>query len=110
MEIYLIKAQELNLYKIGYSKNSINRLKQLQTGSPYQLELVHVYTSKKFPFKVEKIMHRSMSLYKKDESLIHLKGEWFDLKKIDIENFIHNCEKAESNLIFLHESGNPFIK
>ena len=110
MEIYLIKAQEINLYKIGYSKDSKNRIKQLQTGCPYQLELINVYKARKFPFKVEKIMHRSMHIYKKDESLNVLKGEWFDLNNSDVLDFLINCEKAENNLIFLHESGNPFIE
>ena len=110
MQIYLIKAQELNLYKIGFSKSAQKRVKQLQTGCPYQLEIVSIYEPKKFPNKVEKVMHRSMSIYKKDEDNTELKGEWFDLRLCDIHNFLVNCEKIEDNLIMLHEAGNHFIK
>lgn len=110
MQIYLIKAQDINLYKIGISKNAKNRLKQLQTGCPYLLEIIDVYYPTKFPYKVEKVMHRSMSIYKKDENETSLIGEWFDLKNDDIKNFLLNCKKAEDILISLHEAGNHFMK
>ena len=110
MQIYLIKAQDINLYKIGISKSATNRLKQLQTGCPYQLELISVYEPKKFPYKIEKIMHRSMSIYKKDEDSVSLMGEWFDLQTEEINNFLCNCESAEKTLIILYEAGNHFIK
>lgn len=110
MQIYLIKAQEINLYKIGFSKNANKRIKQLQTGCPYQLEIVSIYEPKMFPYKVEKVMHRSLSIYKKDEDEASLMGEWFDLKNEDVRNFVVNCKKAEDNLICLFEAGNHFIK
>jgi hypothetical protein len=110
MQIYLIRANEINLYKIGISKNANNRIKQLQTGCPYQLEIVQIFEPKKFPYKVEKIMHRSMSIYKQNEDLTKLKGEWFDLKNNEIQNFVSNCKKAEDTLICLFESGNHFIR
>ena len=110
MQIYLIKAQDINLYKIGISKNAVNRVKQLQTGCPYQLELMSIYEPKKFPYKIEKIMHRSMSIYKKDEDSISLMGEWFDLQIKDINEFLLNCESAEKTLTILYEAGNHFIK
>ena len=110
MQIYLIKANDINLYKIGISKNAINRLRQLQTGCPYQLELISVYEPKNFSNKIEKIMHRSMSIYKKDEDSISLMGEWFDLQQKEINEFIDNCESAEKTLTSLYEAGNHFIK
>lgn len=110
MQIYLIKAQDINLYKIGISKNARNRVKQLQTGCPYQLELMEVYEPKKFPYKIEKIMHRSMSIYKKDEDLTSLMGEWFDLQPKEINNFLKNCESAEKTLTSLQEAGNHFMQ
>ena len=110
MQIYLIKANEINLYKIGISKNADSRVKQLQTGCPYLLELVHYYEPKMFANKVEKIMHRSMSIYKKNENLTSLMGEWFDLDLKEINNFVYNCQEAEKNLTILYESGNHFIK
>ena len=110
MEIYLIKAHDIDLYKIGFSKNSRKRVKQLQTGCPYQLEIMNIYEPQKFPYKVEKIMHRSMSIYKRDVDSTKLKGEWFDLKNEQIVNFLSNCKKAEETLIYLHEAGNHFVK
>jgi len=110
MQIYLIKAQDINLYKIGISKNARNRVKQLQTGCPYQLELMEIYEPKKFPYKIEKIMHRSMSIYKKDEDLTSLMGEWFDLQQKEINNFLQNCESAEKMLTSLQEAGNHFMQ
>ena len=110
MQIYLIKAKDINLYKIGISKNATKRVKQLQTGCPYELELISFYEPKKFAFKIEKIMHRSMSIYKKDEDLNSLMGEWFDLQAKDVQGFISNCQLTENNLLSLFEAGNHFIK
>lgn len=110
MKIYLIKAQEIYLYKIGITKNIKRRLKQLQTGCPFQLELVTLYEPSNFVTKIEKILHRSFACYKKSSDLYELQGEWFDLPSNVVFDFIKICQKNEESLSFLKEQDNPFIK
>ena len=86
MQIYLIRAQEIYLYKVGITKDIKQRLKQLQTGCPYQLEVIDMYEPKEFVSKIEKMLHRRFSCYQtKDFSKIQ--GEWFDLPNDTVLNF-----------------------
>jgi len=111
-KIYLIHCKIINFYKIGISVNPQKRLKQLQTGTPYELSVVYIHESK-FPFKVEKILHNSLSSKKVTENYKYdfekLKGEWFDLSAGDILSFKQNCVKIEGLIENLKKSGNPFV-
>jgi len=44
-EIYLLQQGDTDLYKIGISKNTKKRIKQLQTGCSQPIKLVNVYES-----------------------------------------------------------------
>lgn len=110
MFIYLIKAQEIYLYKIGITKNVSKRIKQLQTGCPYKLELIASYEPKFFVNKIEKTLHRNFSTYQKNPDFSELQGEWFNLPNEIVFNFLEICKKNEENFIFLKEQENPFIK
>jgi hypothetical protein len=68
--IYLITDGEK--VKIGYSKDPLKRLKQLQTGHPKLLRLMKVYNA---PNWVEKRIHY---IIRWDRT--RGRGEWFDLK------------------------------
>lgn len=107
-EIYLMYINELAAYKIGVSKNSKKRIKQLQTGCPYTIELLTVYKSP-FPYKLEKAIHRSLSGYKLDMEEISLYGEWYTKPFYTKEEFISQCENYEKNLQFLIENENFFM-
>lgn len=107
-EIYLMYVKDLNAYKIGVSKNSKKRLKQLQTGCPYNIEIKHIFFSK-FAYKVESILHREFNTYKIDIDEKKLNGEWFILTSDQVSNFINRCQLIESNIDFLKKSGNVFM-
>ena len=70
--IYFIGNREYQLVKIGFSTYPEDRMKQLQTGCPFELELFGVI---KGSVKEEKTLHRKYSKYR-------INGEWF---KIDGE-------------------------
>lgn len=96
--IYLLKMvnEDKTLYKIGYTKGSVyNRIKNIQTGCPYKIEIVNVYSS---PYSkiIETTLHNMFS-HKKTH------GEWFDLDTIDEFNFESLCEKYEKIQITLDE-------
>lgn len=89
--IYLlyIDTPDGRLYKIGNTKKNIwNRISQLQTGCPYEINKLETFNSK-YGQKVEKTLHNLLSYDK-------TYGEWFKLD-IGIENnFIKLCEKYEN--------------
>lgn len=61
MIIYLISSELNNntLYKIGITKNNVNkRLKQLKTGNPGTLTVIHTFESQ-YATKIEKHFHKS---------------------------------------------------
>ena len=68
--LYIIQSDISGAIKIGRSKNPEKRLKQLQTGSPYKLQLLTVAKEKG---DREKPLHRKFKPYKQA-----CKGEWFD--------------------------------
>lgn len=97
--VYLMKCIEddgTKSYKIGYTKNDpIKRIEQLQTGNKYDVELIHKFWSE-HSSSLEANLH---ILYKR----YRYRGEWFDLPKDIVNNFISVCEKAESNFKLLYE-------
>jgi hypothetical protein len=74
------------LYKIGYTTNSVNkRIRELQTGCPYKITLVETYSSE-YANKIETTLHNFFS-HK------NTYGEWFDLDIQDVNNFKILCER-----------------
>lgn len=107
--IYLFFIPELNISKIGISRNVNNRLSQLQTGCPYQIKLIKTYSSE-LSTKIERVLHRSFRTKKIDSSEYTLIGEWFNLDIDSILKFEEICSEIEKNIIYLRKENNPFIK
>lgn len=59
--IYLIVCKETYTCKIGYSINPLKRLKELQTGNPFLLE---VYGTINAESNYEKHLHNKFNAYK----------------------------------------------
>lgn len=97
--IYLLHISTLeqeNLYKIGYTTNSVkSRLKVLKTGNPFIIECLLEYKTENYR-KVEKWLH---SRYNSKR----LEGEWFQLTTKDIKGFIDECRLADDTIKFLSE-------
>jgi hypothetical protein len=75
--IYII-TDGINI-KVGVSKEPEERLKELQTGSPYKLTLHETYKiPERYVFKVEKECHQKLRLY-----FTH-RAEWFHTNEIGI--------------------------
>ena len=95
--IYLLAIRDLNVYKVGISSNVEKRIKTLQTGCPYKLEILKTFQSPKAS-KIEKVLHRQYSSKKIDENEYSLKGEWFYLGIKTIINFKEICSQIEFDL------------
>jgi len=106
--VYLFYSEDLNLYKIGVSKNSKRRREQVQTGFPYKLSLLKEFKSD-YPFKLEGSLHRRYKIYKENEDETKLHGEWFNLPIDIVDKFEDNCKEFEKNTNLLKEMGNPFV-
>lgn len=73
MFIYLIRCNSReNPIKVGVSKAPEDRLKDLQTANPYELELVSklYFKNERKAYAVEKATHK---IFKEN----HMRGEWF---------------------------------
>ena len=88
-------------FKIGMTKKKdINqRIKELQTGNPYEIWL-HSYYETEYPLKIEKMMHAK-------HMTSNVKNEWFDLTVKEVLNFKNECKECEKLLEILKD--NPFI-
>lgn len=92
--IYFIQAEKLRLIKIGFCKSEfhvIERLKELQIGSPDKLNLIGIISphgTKSF----EALLHRQFKH-------IHSHGEWF-FENDKLLSYIVNCRNLpkECNL------------
>lgn len=109
MQLYLIEAKDIFLYKIGITKNVKKRIKNLQTGCPNKLSVVQIFESEKYCGKIEKSLHKRFECYKQKEMFNNLEGEWFDLPNEIIFDFKKICQEIENNIIFLKDSENPFV-
>jgi len=74
MYVYFIGVNELDVIKVGRSKDPIRRLQFLQTGCPYEMSLLQVVRSNDRSSEVEKAFHLLF------EHLL-LRGEWFHLTR-----------------------------
>lgn len=87
--VYIIRGGK-NLYKIGVTKNNpIRRLKQLQTGSATELELVRYYKLKNYR-QVEKQLHKKFLRYR-----LRSNSEWF---AVDLQDITKAVEKENTML------------
>ena len=104
MNVYIIKCQNTNFYKIGVSDYIEDRLKNLQTANPRKLILVSGFICKE-PFKLERIIH---SQYKNERR----EGEWFEINDIpklkefmrnqvfEMNNAYYTCKHCEFRTIY----------
>lgn len=107
--LYILFISELNVCKIGISENVEKRIKQLQTGCPFRIDVVKKYDSP-IASRIEKIMHRKYGSRKVDENQYNLIGEWFNLSIGEVLDFEENCREIEKTIVFLKGQGNPFVK
>ena len=101
--IYLIESEyKQEKYKIGFTRNKDvkKRLKQLKVGNPSNLTILEKFKTK-HKRKIETALHNIYSIKNVD-------GEWFELEKYDVDNFIENCSKLEKNFDILKENNNPY--
>jgi predicted GIY-YIG superfamily endonuclease len=78
--LYFIKESKQPNYKIGYTSNINNRIKELQTGNPRKLTIYKTILALRCE-KLETYLHTYFSDNK-------IKNEWFKLKTSHIKNII----------------------
>ena len=66
--VYIVRAGDTDLYKIGFSRDVSSRLDTLQTASPHKLSLVHIFDGA--DESIESALHDFF-----EERRSH--GEWF---------------------------------
>lgn len=85
--VYLICDGEK--FKIGVTKKPLEkRLKELQTGNPYELFISNYYETDT-PFKLETMLHNK---YFKNK----VKNEWFDMNAHDVAHFHEICNHYQN--------------
>lgn len=107
--IYIIQRAGFLEFKIGYSKDPIRRVKELQTGSSSPLRLVFFcYCSGSV--RIERSLHEYFKQRKTRES-----GEWFSLtfeEVVMIQIFLHEWAingKLKPEFLF-YETETPTVK
>ena len=91
-DLYIIHMKGSGKFKVGRSKHPEIRLKQLQTGCPFDLELTLILENQGH---LEKDIHRILKPYQAR----YMKGEWFDeeglaslpdwiYEQIDLDNLV----------------------
>src|SRR5262245_21221533 len=68
--VYLIHARETPYYKIGASRDVEHRLHNLQSASPFALEVEHAVASSQ-PGRLEAALHAAFASRR-------VRGEWFE--------------------------------
>lgn len=83
--VYIVKCH--NFYKIGITDDIKRRLIGLQTGNPYELELVKVY---QVPTSFESTLHEVLDH-------CHIRGEWFKMTPATLEVIMEVCQIYEDD-------------
>lgn len=99
--IYLIFDEGNGHYKIGVTKNDVNkRLKRLQTGNSSSLSLKKTYYTE-YMYRMETLIHNHF----RDKKILN---EWFELSQTDVDNFSTTCKYYENMIYSLKD--NPFFR
>jgi hypothetical protein len=77
--VYLVKADDDNIYKIGCSKSPIKRLSSLQSSNHKELRVIHRVFSLNM-WVLEKALHQYYSS-------CQVRGEWYQLTPEQVEYF-----------------------
>ena len=97
--VYFIKAENRDLFKIGFSASNVNdRVKAINVGCPYNVAL---YATIPAVDSTEKDIHKQLERY-------HLKGEWFEVSLAVINMLLMNvsgCWFASDKVEFKRLSG-----
>lgn len=100
--VYVICDSYANTYKIGVTKNKVDkRMKELKTGNSSDLFVLTYFESEHYK-EVEKLFHRKYSY-------LRVSGEWFELPDEIILNIEKVFSDIEENHIFL-KNNNTFYK
>lgn len=79
--VYFIRARDKDLFKIGQSVRSANqRLREFQTGCPYELEVYGVIETDE-PYDLEQSIHAQLKEYQQ-------RGEWFSIPTVIADTFL----------------------
>lgn len=90
--IYVIECKsEIPVYKVGYAYNVNQRLKELQTGCPYPLEIVKAIRAFDAP-RVEAELHQALDEYR-------MAGEWFNAP---LEVILSRVDEYSDNFSFYY--------
>lgn len=79
MLLYVLKAKNKPIYKIGITSNIGARLQVIKNSSPIDITIVEVYKEINQPIYVEKTIHNHFS-----NNRLH--GEWFKLSKPQVKS------------------------
>lgn len=96
--LYILQNGDTDQYKIGVTNNLNRRLQQLQTGCPYELKVIKLWThyNRKIVEKYERVLHR---YFTKCGCKIRDNGEWFILRIPDINYLCKPNSIEEQNRI-----------
>jgi hypothetical protein len=82
--VYFVRVRDSLDVKIGYSKDPVKRLQQLQTGCPTELDLEQVFFTTT-AFASEQYLHQELNDH-------HVRGEWFKLTQEQVMSaFLKQC-------------------
>jgi hypothetical protein len=99
-KVYLFRGND-GQYKIGTSYNPKKRRKEIQTGNPEQVDLIHDYESNN-ALLIETTLHNIYTYGRK-------KGEWFDLSVYEEAHFLEYCQRIDESINTLREMGNIYV-
>lgn len=103
--IYYIGNREMDMVKIGYSRDEQTihtRIKQIQTYCPFHVEVIKIIDG---TFQEEQSLHEKYKAFKTNHKVE--KNEWFVFSKI--ESFEKNHEKYISLFRFVNDCYNEFL-
>jgi len=75
--VYLLKCENKNIYKIGYSKNAPKRVRKLNTEIPFKLFITHL-------IRTDNMVHLEKYLHDKYNDK-RMNGEYFRLNQNDVK-------------------------
>lgn len=77
--VYVIRAGEF--IKVGIARNLAKRIDQMQTGCPYEIEVLRAWPCSD-PYAYERKLHHMLRAYR-------YRGEWFKVSNEGVEHLLN---------------------
>lgn len=97
--VYIVKAHDKNLFKVGYTKSIVQRMSIMRSNSPGRIVLWRAIETT-CPKEIEAVIHRRLTAYRRH-------GEWFEIEEEELIQILKTVWVSEFHVVVCQDTEYP---